>query len=119
MRVTDPGGVVEELRLKVFDTFQRIKPRAYQDVGIRIVDIDDSSLERIGQWPWPRTVVARLVTRLTELGAAVIVFDIVFAELGRDRPVPVRIDRTPHGKRRTSLPSALRPRALGTLRDSR
>ena len=86
LRVTDPGGVVEELRLKVFDTFQRIKPRAYQDVGIRIVDIDDSSLERIGQWPWPRTVVARLVTRLTELGAAVIVFDIVFAEPDRTSP---------------------------------
>ena len=86
LRAADPGGVVEELRLKVFDTFQRIKPRAYQDAGIRIVDIDDGSLERIGQWPWPRTVVARLVTRLTELGAAVIVFDIVFAEPDRTSP---------------------------------
>jgi adenylate cyclase len=86
LRVADPAGVVEELRLKVFDTFQRIKPRAYQNAPVRIVDIDDSSLERIGQWPWPRTVVARLVTRLTELGAAVIVFDIVFAEPDRTSP---------------------------------
>ena len=85
LRVTDPG-VVEALRLMVFDTFQRIEPRAYQSGPVRIVDLDDESLERLGQWPWPRTLVAGLVTRLTELGAAAIVFDIVFAEPDRTSP---------------------------------
>ncbi len=85
LRAADPG-IIEALRLMVFDTFQRIEPRAYQDAPVRIVDIDDGSLERLGQWPWPRTLVARLVTRLTELGAAAIVFDIVFAEPDRTSP---------------------------------
>ncbi len=84
-RAADPG-IVEALRLMVFDTFQRIEPRTYQDVPVRIIDIDDGSLERLGQWPWPRTLVARLVTRLTELGVAAIVFDIVFAEPDRTSP---------------------------------
>jgi adenylate cyclase len=85
LRAADPG-IVETLRLLVFDTFQRIEPREYQDAPVRIIDIDDGSLERLGQWPWPRTMVAELVTRLTELGAAVIVFDIVFAEPDRTSP---------------------------------
>ena len=71
---------VEELQLKVFDAFQRLKPRNFEAVPVRIVDIDDESLTRLGQWPWPRTQVAELVRRLTDLGARVIVFDMVFSE---------------------------------------
>ena len=86
--ITDPD-IVHGLRLLVFDSFQRIKPRAYREAPVRIVDLDDATLERVGQWPWPRTKVAELVTRLTELGAAVIVFDMVFAE--PDRTSPARV----------------------------
>ena len=85
LRVSDPE-IVRGLRLVVFDTFQRIEPRAYQSAPVRIVDLDDETLERLGQWPWPRTLVARLVSRLTELGAAVVVFDMVFAEPDRTSP---------------------------------
>ncbi len=48
-----------------------------------IVDIDEKSLKKIGQWPWPRDVVARLVRSLHTSGAKVIGFDIVFAEKDR------------------------------------
>ena len=85
LRATDPD-VVQGLRLIVFDTFQRLHPRTYQPANVRIIDLDDESLERLGQWPWPRTLVARLVTRLNELGAAAIVFDMVFAEPDRTSP---------------------------------
>ena len=50
---------------------------------MRIVDIDEAALAEFGQWPWPRTIVARLVDKLTEKGAAVIAFDVVFAEPDR------------------------------------
>ena len=53
---------------------------------IRIVDIDDESLAKIGQWPWPRTIVAELVDKLREAGAAVVAFDIDFAEPDRTSP---------------------------------
>ena len=88
LRIADPE-IVQTLRIAVFDSFQRIKPRAYQDAPVRIVDLDDATLEKMGQWPWPRTEVARLVDRLTELGAAVIVFDIVFSETDRTSPQSV------------------------------
>ncbi|MGF1627597.1 MAG: CHASE2 domain-containing protein [Alphaproteobacteria bacterium] len=77
---------VGSLRLMLFDTYQRIHPRPYQPVPVRIVDIDDQSLTRIGQWPWPRDVLANLVDRLDEAGAAVIAFDSVFAEPDRHSP---------------------------------
>ena len=51
-----------------------------------IVDIDERSLAEIGQWPWPRTTVARLVDRLSQMGAVVIGFDIVFSEPDRMSP---------------------------------
>ena len=84
LRVSVPA--VEEAQLKVFDTYQRLSPRTYQPAPVRFVDLDDESLERIGQWPWPRTFVADLVARLANAGAAVIVFDMVFAEPDRTSP---------------------------------
>ncbi len=47
---------------------------------IAIVDIDDKSLKVIGRWPWPRSVLAKLVTQLHKQGARVVAFDIFFSE---------------------------------------
>lgn len=85
LRVLDPA-VIEELRVRTFDTFQAIEPRVKTARPVRIVDIDEKSLTKFGQWPWPRTRIADMVTRLTELGAVVIAFDIMFAEPDRLNP---------------------------------
>ena len=85
LRIADPA-LIQTLRLGVYDSFQRLKPRVYEPAPVRIIDLDDETLARMGQWPWPRTLVAELVERLTSLGAAVIVFDIVFAEPDRTSP---------------------------------
>ena len=77
---------VESFRAKVFDVFQIIKPRVYQDTPVRIIDIDDESLTRLGQWPWPRALLAKLVSRLASGGAGVIAFDSVFPEPDRTSP---------------------------------
>jgi len=45
-----------------------------------IVAIDEKSLNELGRWPWPRTVIARLVDQLKGYGARVVGFDIIFAE---------------------------------------
>ncbi|MDS4073028.1 MAG: adenylate/guanylate cyclase domain-containing protein [Defluviicoccus sp.] len=80
---------LSHLRDPVFDTYQRIRPRTYQPAPVRVIDIDEESLRRIGQWPWPRTRVAELVAALHRLGAAVIAFDVLFAE--PDRTSPARV----------------------------
>lgn len=70
----------------VFDTYQRAWPRPYEDAGVRVVDIDDESIRRLGQWPWPRTDAVRLTDALTNAGAAAIAFDVVFSEPDRTSP---------------------------------
>jgi adenylate cyclase len=85
LRVADPAPV-EEIRVRTFDAFQRIDPRQKTARPVTIVDIDDKSLEKLGQWPWPRTRIADLITELTRLGAVVIGFDAVFSEPDRLNP---------------------------------
>jgi adenylate cyclase len=85
LRIADPPAI-EELRLRVFDTYQVIQPRVKTAKPVTIVDIDEKSLAKYGQWPWPRTRIADLVTRLNQLGAVVTAFDIVFPEPDRLNP---------------------------------
>ena len=85
LRSFDPAPV-EELRVRTFDAFQRVDPRKKTARPVTIIDIDDKSLEKLGQWPWPRTRIAELVSELTRLGAVVIAFDVVFAEPDRLNP---------------------------------
>ncbi len=86
LRVADPPPV-EEIRVRTFDTFQRLDPRPkLAKPPVTIVDIDDRSLTQLGQWPWPRTRIADMITNLTRLGAAVIAFDMVFSEPDRLNP---------------------------------
>src|SRR5882724_10295747 len=85
LRVFDPPPV-EELRVRTFDTFQRIDPRVKTARPVAIVDIDEKSLAKLGQFPWPRTRIADLVTHLTRLGAVVIAFDTIFSESDRLNP---------------------------------
>ena len=75
------------LRSLVFDTYQRVEPRKFDPgLPVRIVDIDEESLKQVGQWPWPRTMLAELVQKLTANGAAAIGFDMVFPEPDRMSP---------------------------------
>ncbi|MES2030590.1 MAG: adenylate/guanylate cyclase domain-containing protein [Pseudomonadota bacterium] len=85
LRIADPPAI-EELRLRVFDTYQVIQPRVKTAKPVTIVDIDEKSIAKYGQFPWPRTLLAQLVTRLTQLGAVVIAFDVVFPEPDRLNP---------------------------------
>ena len=68
----------------VFDQYQRWKPRPYAlDQPVRIVEIDDESLSRLGQWPWPHERLAAVIDALKRAGAASIAFDFLFAEKDR------------------------------------
>jgi adenylate cyclase len=83
VRYLDPF-FVNALRLVAFDHFQRIAPEKYNPkLPVRIVDIDEQSLAKLGQWPWPRTTVRDLLLDLAHKGAAVVAFDVLFAEPDR------------------------------------
>ncbi len=68
----------------MFDAYQQLWPRVYDpELPVRVVLIDEASLKKFGQWPWPRSVLATLTKRLAENGAAVVAFDFVMAEPDR------------------------------------
>lgn len=86
IRIADPF-FLQALRLIAFDSYQRVTPQTYDpDLPVRIVDIDEESLARVGQWPWPRTTVADLFNRLTSAGAATVAFDVLFTEPDQTSP---------------------------------
>ena len=85
LRLWDPAPI-EVARLKTFDVFQQLEPRANSDTPVVIVDIDAESLAAYGQWPWPRTQVADLVRAILNQGALVVGLDILFAEPDRTSP---------------------------------
>lgn len=81
----DPVAV-QVMRHAAFDQFQRWQPRVYQPAPVRIIDIDEESLQRLGQWPWPRTLIAELTTRLQAAKPGAIAFDVLFSEPDRTSP---------------------------------
>ena len=85
LRVVD-FAPVEELRVRIFDFYQRFDPRVKTARPVTIVDIDEPSLKKFGQWPWPRTQMADMVINLANLGAVAIAFDVIFSEPDRLNP---------------------------------
>lgn len=77
------------LDLKIYDAMLRTAKTKPASDRIAIVAVDDRSLSEIGQWPWPRDVMARLIDRIRDLGARVVALDLLLAEpdrYNRDRP---------------------------------
>jgi len=85
----------EPLRVKTFDLYQRILPRQSDARPVVIVDIDEKSLTEIGQWPWPRNLVAQMVNNLAKMNAAVVGFDVFFTEPDRMSP-DLYVNSTPN-----------------------
>jgi len=75
---TGPWDLAER---RIFDVLTRAGAPQRSALPITIVGIDEASFTQIGrQWPWPRSLFARLIDRLKERGAAVIALDIVLNE---------------------------------------
>jgi len=79
-------GLGERMRRGVFDSWQALSPRYLSVSDVRVVLIDNESVELVGSWPWPRYYLARLTEELAARGAKVIAFDILFPEHDRVRP---------------------------------
>jgi adenylate cyclase len=74
----------------VYDILLRSARTRAPRPNVAIIDVDERSLSALGQWPWRRDVVARLIARLRSEGASVIALDIVFAESDRNGPAADR-----------------------------
>ena len=85
IRIWDPTPV-KTLRLQVFDYYQKIQPRATQTSEVLVIDVDEASLAQYGQWPWPRTIIAKLIAALFKANVRAVGLDIIFAEPDRTSP---------------------------------
>ncbi len=134
VRIADPEPVAR-LRASVFDAYLRASPRPIDpSFPVRIVAIDEASLARIGQWPWPRTKLADLVSKLAAAGARAIVFDIMLVEpdrlspdelaraLGSGtalKPLVAEIAKLPSNDERLAHAIAAAPVVMGVVGDAR
>jgi adenylate cyclase len=87
--ILDGASILAPLRTNlqnvVFDQYQRWRPREYNvEQPVRIVDIDDESIRRVGRWPWPREKMAEMVDKLTKAEVATISIAVLFSE--KDQP---------------------------------
>ncbi len=71
---------------KIMDIMFRIRGAQPISKKVVIVDIDEKSLKKLGQWPWPRHILADLTLAIHNSGARAIGFDIVFPEADRTSP---------------------------------
>lgn len=70
----------------LYDARLRVAP-AVENPAVVIVDIDEASLAKVGRWPWSRRDMAKLTTNIIDTGgAAVLGFDVVFAEPDKSDP---------------------------------
>jgi adenylate cyclase len=74
--------VVETARLKSFDLLQQYD-KPVQSADVAVVQIDEAAIEKYGQWPWKRDVLADIIWKLREAGAGIIVLPVLFSEYDR------------------------------------
>ena len=90
------------LRNAWFDAYQVMMPRSRLSAPAVIVAVDEKSLARLGQWPWPRTLVAQVFDRLVEYQPLAVGVDVIFAEPDRHSPEAIAEDN-PHVGRALAL----------------
>jgi adenylate cyclase len=96
VRATDPS-FVQSVRLRYFDTLITSKP-VTQSKQVHVVDIDDASIERLGQFPFPRTQYANIIEDLYSRGAGLVVFNLFMPDndrFGKDAGLADTLTRHP------------------------
>jgi serine phosphatase RsbU (regulator of sigma subunit)/CHASE2 domain-containing sensor protein len=76
----------DRLQSAWFDSYQRLRPRELASTHVAVVEIDEASLARFGQWPWPRTRLAELIDGIARCDPAAIGIDILMPEADRLSP---------------------------------
>jgi len=79
----DNSDTVKILRYKTWDKFQTIQPRHIVSDSVTVVNITEQDLKTYGQWPWPRHIMAMLHAKLSDNGAILVNYNILFAEPDR------------------------------------
>ena len=77
---------VKSISFLSFDLYQKIFPLKKESSEVVIIDIDEKSLEKFGQFPWSRSVFAKIIENVNAAKPKVIGFDIFFSEKDKQSP---------------------------------
>ncbi len=78
---------------KLYDLFssQTQTQKTSATSNVVLVDIDEKSLDTLGQWPWPRVMLANLISKLNNSHPSAIGVDIIFPEKDRTSPKEISL----------------------------
>jgi CHASE2 domain-containing sensor protein/tRNA A-37 threonylcarbamoyl transferase component Bud32 len=76
-----PLSFIESLEKVIYEIEMRLDtPRNPEETRVSIVNIDDKSIRKVGQWPWPRHIIAEMIVILKDNGAKLIGLDMLFSD---------------------------------------
>ena len=86
----DSVPTLDRLTAVLEDLSVRYAAKPYQSTDIVVLDIDETSIAKLGQWPWTRYRLAQVLTKLREMGTAAVAFDFIFSEPDRTSPAQIK-----------------------------
>jgi adenylate cyclase len=89
------GGPFRSARQYLFDGYQMRSPREPKAQPVAVVEIDEASLAKVGQWPWPRNKLAQLIDAIGRYEPAAIGLDIYMPEPDQTSPSRVAANLPP------------------------
>ena len=85
LKISNPG-FIKSISYLSFDLYQKIFTLNKNDSDVFIIDIDEKSLGKFGQFPWNRNVFAKILDKLNNSDPKAIGFDIFFTEKDKQSP---------------------------------
>ena len=85
LKVINPG-FIKSVSYLSFDLYQKVFPLNNKDSKVIIIDIDEKSLKKFGQFPWNRSIFAKIIENVNALNPKAIGFDIFFPEKDKQSP---------------------------------
>ncbi|MBF0224215.1 MAG: CHASE2 domain-containing protein [Desulfobacterales bacterium] len=73
-------GFIESLELTLYDVMMQLKSEPDAESNIILVNIDDDSIDKLGRWPWPRTLLAQGIDKVNAGKPKIIGFNILLSE---------------------------------------
>jgi len=84
LKVINPS-IVQKISFINYDFYQKVFNRG-EVTDVTIIDIDEKSLAKIGQFPWRRDIYSKILYNLNQYNPSVVAFDIVFSEEDKQNP---------------------------------
>jgi adenylate cyclase len=86
----DSIPTLDRMTAVVEDLSVRYAAKPYQSADIVVLDIDENSIAKLGQWPWTRYRLGQILNKLTEMAPAAVAFDFIFSETDRTSPSQIK-----------------------------